>query len=153
MDQAGMLEAILHSVQSIQKGYDHLSTTVAGIEGRVNTLTSIVEVSKTPLATPAHEVPKAVLPHRGTFGDEEILSTPPLSSPTGKSQVDGVTDDEAKAPVSPRKGTPTSRIILTTYPGQAGIDPIPMNWGSGNPVERGPIVVSRGISTVRRRNG
>ena len=47
----------------------------------------------------------------------------------------------------------TSRIILTTYPGQSGIDPLPMKWGAADPTERGPVAVSRHTSTVRRRNG
>ncbi|KAL8707854.1 MAG: hypothetical protein Q9220_007208 [cf. Caloplaca sp. 1 TL-2023] len=46
----------------------------------------------------------------------------------------------------------SSRIILTTYPGQSGIDPIIMNWGHFDPSQRGPVVVSRSHSTVRRRN-
>ncbi|CAK7222414.1 Uracil-regulated protein 1 [Sporothrix bragantina] len=50
------------------------------------------------------------------------------------------------------KSTFTSRIILTTYPKQIGINPFPMNWGVRDPVERGPIVVSRAASTIRRRN-
>ncbi|KAL1900236.1 Uracil-regulated protein 1 [Sporothrix stenoceras] len=50
------------------------------------------------------------------------------------------------------KSTFTSRIILTTYPNQIGINPFPMNWGAENPEERGPIVVSRAPSTIRRRN-
>jgi hypothetical protein len=46
-----------------------------------------------------------------------------------------------------------SRIILTTYPGQAGIRPLAMNWGHADPLQRGPVVVSRNQSTIRRRNG
>ncbi|KAL8678006.1 MAG: hypothetical protein Q9186_005605 [Xanthomendoza sp. 1 TL-2023] len=45
-----------------------------------------------------------------------------------------------------------SRIILTTYPGQSGIDPIPINWGHVDPHQRGPVVVSRSQNTIRRRN-
>ncbi|CAK7563097.1 MAG: Uracil-regulated protein 1 [Sporothrix epigloea] len=46
----------------------------------------------------------------------------------------------------------SSRIVLTTYPKQIGINPFPMNWGAQDPTERGPIVVSRASSTIRRRN-
>ncbi|KAI0547286.1 GTP cyclohydrolase N terminal-domain-containing protein [Xylaria curta] len=45
----------------------------------------------------------------------------------------------------------SSRIILTTYPKQIGINPIPLNWGAPGP-ERGPVVVSRSSSTIRKRN-
>jgi hypothetical protein len=45
-----------------------------------------------------------------------------------------------------------SRVILTTYPGQVGILPIPMNWGSSDPAVRGPIVASRHSSSIKKRN-
>ena len=51
-----------------------------------------------------------------------------------------------------RKSSVTSRIILTTYPGQSGIDPLPMEWGNPDQSKRGPVVVSRHASTIRRRN-
>ncbi|EEU44602.1 uncharacterized protein NECHADRAFT_105227 [Fusarium vanettenii 77-13-4] len=59
----------------------------------------------------------------------------------------------APAPPTPsqRQGF-TSRIILTTYPKQIGIKPLPMDWGNSDPSKRGPIVVSRAASTIRRRN-
>ena len=44
------------------------------------------------------------------------------------------------------------RIILTTYPGQFGVEPIPLKWGAKNASERGPIIVSRSPSTIKRRN-
>ncbi|KAK7398003.1 Uracil-regulated protein 1 [Neonectria punicea] len=58
------------------------------------------------------------------------------------------------APSSPSGQRPgyTSRIILTTYPKQIGINPLPMDWGNSDPLKRGPIVVSRAPSTIRRRN-
>ena len=40
-----------------------------------------------------------------------------------------------------------------TYPGQAGINPLPMDWGNKDPQQRGPVVVSRSATTIRRRNG
>ncbi|KAJ4020875.1 Uracil-regulated protein 1 [Fusarium irregulare] len=65
--------------------------------------------------------------------------------------------DKLKAPAPPSEGQRqqafTSRIILTTYPKQIGINPLPMDWGNSDPVKRGPIVVSRAGSTIRRRNG
>ncbi|QUC19409.1 uncharacterized protein UV8b_03650 [Ustilaginoidea virens] len=47
----------------------------------------------------------------------------------------------------------TSRIVLTTYPKQTGISPLAMDWGNVDPLRRGPVVVSRSPSTIRRRNG
>ena len=44
-------------------------------------------------------------------------------------------------------------MAYRTYPGQSGINPLPMDWGHKDPQERGPVVVSRGQTTIRRRNG
>ncbi|CAM1505926.1 Fc.00g115630.m01.CDS01 [Cosmosporella sp. VM-42] len=44
------------------------------------------------------------------------------------------------------------RIILTTYPGQSVVDPVPLKWGAEDPQERGPILVSRSPETLKRRN-
>jgi len=70
------------------------------------------------------------------------------------------TINEQQAPIP--DGTPspsarkypafTSKIILTSYPNQPGVDPCPMSWGNPNPEERGPVVVSRHRSTIGRRN-
>ncbi|KID69802.1 GTP cyclohydrolase, partial [Metarhizium hybridum] len=56
-------------------------------------------------------------------------------------------------PISSPRSPFTSRIILTTYPKQIGIDPLRMDWGNPDPTKRGPVVVSRSPSTIRRRNG
>ncbi|KAJ5594950.1 uncharacterized protein N7459_001158 [Penicillium hispanicum] len=44
------------------------------------------------------------------------------------------------------------RIILTTYPGQSVVNPVPLKWGASDPQERGPILVSRNPTTISRRN-
>ncbi|KAI8372033.1 GTP cyclohydrolase N terminal-domain-containing protein [Choanephora cucurbitarum] len=45
-----------------------------------------------------------------------------------------------------------SRVILTTYPGQQGIKPLTLNWGANSPHERGPIVASRHVESIKKRN-
>jgi GTP cyclohydrolase II len=52
----------------------------------------------------------------------------------------------------PTAGKWPSRITLTTYPGQSGVDPAPLNWGKLDPLERGPVVVNRSASTIKHRN-
>jgi len=54
-----------------------------------------------------------------------------------------------QSPLAKRYG---SRIILTTYPGQSVVDPIPLNWGEADPVARGPVLVSRSGDTLKKRN-
>ncbi|KAF7559203.1 hypothetical protein G7046_g4962 [Stylonectria norvegica] len=44
------------------------------------------------------------------------------------------------------------RIILTTYPGQSVVDPVPLRWGEPDPQNRGPILVSRSPETLKKRN-
>ena len=41
---------------------------------------------------------------------------------------------------------------LTTYPGQSGVDPVPLTWGAPDAKSRGPIVVSRSGPLLKRRN-
>jgi hypothetical protein len=41
---------------------------------------------------------------------------------------------------------------LTTYPGQVGINPIPLNWGNMDPDVRGPILASRNPDSLIMRN-
>lgn len=43
--------------------------------------------------------------------------------------------------------------VCSTYPGQSGINPLPMDWGNADPQKRGPVVVTRSQTTIRRRNG
>lgn len=47
------------------------------------------------------------------------------------------------------KGNSTylDRVILTTYPGQAGVHPLPLVWGALNSRERGPVLASRLVCT------
>jgi hypothetical protein len=80
----------------------------------------------------------------------------------------GSSDEEEdlspKSSASPRKASLTSpqspagpslyaqRVILTTYPGQVGVTPLPMVWGHPDPEKRGPIVASRNPSSIKKRN-
>ncbi|KAI0446616.1 GTP cyclohydrolase N terminal-domain-containing protein [Xylaria telfairii] len=59
--------------------------------------------------------------------------------------------ESSSAKTQAEKAGFSSRIILTTYPKQIGINPVPLNWGAPGP-ERGPVVVSRSSSTIRKRN-
>lgn len=51
-------------------------------------------------------------------------------------------------------GMPSSeRLVLTTYPNQVGINPIPLSWGASTPAARGPILASRVTpANLKRRN-
>ncbi|PLN80041.1 uracil-regulated protein 1 [Aspergillus taichungensis] len=61
---------------------------------------------------------------------------------------DNANSDGSGAPASARG----QRIILTTYPGQSVVDPVPLTWGAADPQERGPVLVSRATKSITRRN-
>lgn len=42
-------------------------------------------------------------------------------------------------------------VILSTYPGQAGIKPVPLKWYAQDPKERGPVIASRHPKRYARR--
>ncbi|KAL2868135.1 GTP cyclohydrolase N terminal-domain-containing protein [Aspergillus lucknowensis] len=46
----------------------------------------------------------------------------------------------------------SKHIVLTTYPGQSGIDPVPLEWGAPDARSRGPVIVSRSGASLKRRN-
>ncbi|KAJ3111649.1 hypothetical protein HDU96_005485 [Phlyctochytrium bullatum] len=78
---------------------------------------------------------KSPMPQAGSFGSG-ILSVSPHARSVSSSL----------APLY------NHRIVLTTYPGQVGINPIPLNWGHPDPEIRGPIVASRNPSSIKVRN-
>ena len=132
-DTTELLAQLLQAVGTIQSDQKALAAAVDAINGRVNTLAGVKELKDA--ARPLSPSPAKVVPTQSPSTEERA---PP---------------SEVAAPGSSVAKKSTSRIILTTYPGQSGIDPIIMNWGEKDPAKRGPVVVGRGPSTVRRRNG
>lgn len=127
-----LLQQLLKAVSTISHDQKALAAAVDAINGRVSALADVKEIknaAKTPAPT------KTAVPEPPS--KDEL--TPPSEVSVPGSGV--------------HKRPATSRIILTTYPGQSGIDPIIMNWGEKDPAKRGPVVVGRGAHTVRRRNG
>lgn len=136
-----LLTEILSTLQSIQSDYRQLSTAVDTIEGRVNILAEIKQI---------HDAA-----NNGQHSVNETITSKNSEDDSGSGQTSPKTDSSAKPPFTGRHSgsANSSRIILTTYPGQSGIDPLGMNWGNLDPVQRGPVVVSRSQSTLGRRNG
>jgi hypothetical protein len=132
-------EAVLSEILSTLK---HMQTDHAQLAASVESLSSRVDTQSTMAALRSQ--------HRGSVRDSPSIDPLELA----KSAHSPPTDSPLRAPPSPttRRPSTTSRIILTTYPGQSGIDPIPLQWGAGDPAKRGPVVVSRLQHTIRRRN-
>jgi hypothetical protein len=133
-----VLSEILSTLKRMQVDHASLAANVESLSSRVETQSTLSALRSQP---------------RGSIRDSPSLdpmelgkaaSSPPTDSPFSS----------AKPPPSPtaRRSSVTSRIILTTYPGQSGIDPIPLEWGHPDPAKRGPVIVSRLQHTIRRRN-
>lgn len=128
------LHEILAAVKSFKQDHDELAAAVDKIHGRVNDLSM------------AQQVANSTQPHVQTRPAEPLQ---PITPP-----VRHATPAIATSQSPPRANLPrlTSKIILTSYPGQAGVDPLPMKWGA-DPKTRGPVVVARTANTIGRRNG
>ena len=126
-----------------------LTESVEAIHNEVRALSGRQNDPGTPVTTsPIHglDVTNTITTSRPLVGAsfaQGVNSSVPTRTETSR--------DHTQSP--PSRSSLTSRIILTTYPGQAGISPLPMNWGHSDPLQRGPVVVSRAQSTIRRRNG
>ena len=145
-----VLQEILASLRSLQQENAQLAATVDAISGRVNVLAGVKQAQEGA---------------NGTNGISSVIDDKPLPKPAAISETDlsGLSPGASPSlngqqPTSPppgadRRGSITSKIILTSYPGQAGVDPLPMSWGAKDPKQRGPVVVSRNPNTIRKRNG
>lgn len=134
----GALQQILASIQILQEQYTELVSSVDAINGRVNVLAGVKQMQNGVNGSSTTRKPTKV--------EEAAVS------------LDANDALVAKSPGSPdltgrRTSMSSSKIILTSYPGQSGVDPIPLHWGHADPAVRGPVVVTRSASTIRRRNG
>ena len=157
-DQREILKQILSTVQSVQADYQNLSTAVASVQRQVNNLSEIKRVHNTIGNHPSQTSSASTQP--SLTGNQWVASDPEHSPNVQVSSLDSRSAGHSEArsggeSLYGRKNsaTATSRIILTTYPGQSGIAPLVMNWGHPDALTRGPVVVSRNQSTIRRRNG
>ncbi|KAI1852369.1 hypothetical protein JX266_002547 [Neoarthrinium moseri] len=135
-DSANMA-AVFQALRSIQDNQSVLTDGLASVTKRLDQL------------SPESSVVAAARKNSTSGGVG--LSSSPIPAPTSPTASPGPAEKETAA-VQAQKSGFTSRIILTTYPKQIGIDPLPLNWGAAEPTERGPVVVSRSSSTIGKRN-
>ena len=144
-----VLRQVQATLQTMQQDYKALSAVVETINGRVNILSGIKEIQAVAVQKRDHsQLLETALPSVQASSEEigTTLETTSLANTLGSPKEVSITNAISRP-------NPTSRIILTTYPGQSGIDPLKMHWGHADPMQRGPVVVSRNHSTIRRRNG
>ena len=136
------LEQIQATLRDMQKEYQSITRAIETITGRVNVLSGVKEMQDSVASPKTVPVPAGV----------EALAPVSISDlPVPSDKVDE--EEHATSVYRPRQSSLTSRIILTTYPSQTGIEPVQMKWGAKDYATRGPVVVSHNKSTVRRRNG
>ena len=145
-----LLEQIQATLADLKNDYNSLAASVDGINSRVNVLAEVKEIKDAVTSPPFQDHSSAI--GRGNADVNQPQTVNPVHASSADEQTSHSTLSSSEA-IGPRRGSLTSRIILTTYPGQAGIEPLPMHWGHINPDIRGPVAVSRNPSTVRRRNG
>lgn len=116
-DMAAMLKEILSSVRSLKQENAQLSASVDAINGRVNTLAGIKQIQDGVAHDATLRSPKTAAPSKDIDNASE--------------SQDAIDESQSASPPTERRPstTSTSKIILTSYPGQAGVDPIPLNWG------------------------
>lgn len=145
-----LLKEILEGLKSLRQENSQLASSVDAINGRVNMLAEIKQIKDGAKEQPSNGTSIA----SGLVGKaKEAVAA------VSEKSVEAVSKQYEESPAAvdavPRRASvsKTSKIILTSYPGQAGVDPLPMDWGHKNPAVRGPVVVSRHANTIRRRNG
>ena len=141
----GSLTEIHKALLSIQQDYRQIAGTLEAIHAKVDIIGGIKQVRNSPVMDLTQVINHSIQPEAEEHQDRQ-------ASIVGFDSTD-INAIRIKSSTSARNSSASSRIILTTYPGQAGIDPIPMNWGHPDLKLRGPVVVSRSQSTIRRRNG
>jgi hypothetical protein len=141
-----LLKEILESMNALRKENSQLATAIDTINGRVNMLAGVKAVQDEAAngASSSNGVPPAE-----KAKEAEAAKTVEAVS----QQYEAPPANAVEAPPRRASVSKTQKIILTSYPGQAGVDPLPMDWGHKDPAVRGPVVVSRHPNTIRRRNG
>jgi hypothetical protein len=135
-----IFKELLEGMNALRKENAQLATAVEVINGRVNMLAGIKQL-------------------KDEATNEAVDADDKAKEAESEKTVEAVSQQYDEAPAqldaAPRRTSvsKTSKIILTSYPGQSGVDPLPMEWGHKNPAIRGPVVVSRHPNTIRRRNG
>ncbi|KAF2086898.1 GTP cyclohydrolase II [Saccharata proteae CBS 121410] len=141
-DVSGLLTEILNEVKGLKSEHVQLSSAVDAINGRVNMLAGVKEINQLAAAAP---------PNGSASTSAAAAESKPAEDVVAVSEQYDAPPAAAEQP-SRASVNFSSKIILTSYPGQAGVDPLPMNWGHQDYKQRGPIVVSRHPNTIRRRN-
>ncbi|KAK0354438.1 putative GTP cyclohydrolase [Friedmanniomyces endolithicus] len=158
-DTAALLQEILASVKSLKLDQTQLADTVEAINGRVNILAGVKQ-SRDGIVHDA-AVPSPKIPPMAASPNLQPMASSPRMIPKGHhpresvhsidgsgTQANGTS--QSTSPPPRQSSNAHSKIVITTHPEQA--DPLPNHWGNADATKRGPVVVARSPSTIRRRN-
>lgn len=139
------MDDIRDALKAISQGQTQLLSAMDAVSQRVSQLEKGQGQDETENGAPGRSTTPLVAGYS---------KTPPLLPADAGSQSPSTTSPLllATSPPADAQSGFSSRIILTTYPKQIGIKPLPMDWGNPDPMKRGPVTVLRTASTVRRRN-
>ncbi|KAM0789681.1 hypothetical protein ACM66B_006543 [Microbotryomycetes sp. NB124-2] len=150
--------SLLAQAMTAQGGTDQLLSAILseiqGLKTHQQVLESKIEqLTVGPTSPPVHALASAStsLTNLPTLSSLESATSPPAQSFLSSRHAPEIPPSpsiKAKTDSSPY----SQRVILTTYPGQVGIHPIPLKWGAKTPEQRGPVVASRHQSTIKVRN-
>lgn len=146
-DLKTLLNEILESVKTLKQGHAQISSTVDGIQGKVNVLSQLKQVTDPP-ASLSHASTSSAPSHSGRNDTDHVLRSDEATDPRSST-----TSTPVASNMSARRPSLSSKITLTSYPGQAGVDPVQLRWGHSDPALRGPVIVARSSGTIGRRNG
>lgn len=159
-EQSVLLHQVLEALKDLKQEHEVLSATVNAINGRiVNMNTAGLKDVQDILPYGDGTMGSQLIPDRtrpSARSNKELNHSPAIPASPSLSLMDGNSNHPAQSTTNTcgaSRSSSTSRIVLTTYPGQSGIDPLPMSWGHKDSMRRGPVVVSRSHGTIRRRNG
>jgi hypothetical protein len=136
-DTMAMLQEILSSVRSLKQEHSELSASVDAINGRVNTLAGIKQIQD----GVAHD---ATLTAPKSYVTDRVVPSNDADKDVNADQTEATSPPPERRPST----TSTSKIILTSYPGQAGVDPIPLKWGKCKQPLRGQMNQDRLLPTL-----
>ncbi|KAK4143767.1 GTP cyclohydrolase N terminal-domain-containing protein [Dichotomopilus funicola] len=142
---ASGLEDVKEALKVITLGQSKLLSAVETVSQRVAELEKTQEENrKRPGNANTDDVKRTLTPLAGGYTPSPA-SVLPAEAGTQSPPVPSMASPELKSSFS-------SRVVLTTYPKQIGINPLPLEWGAADPLQRGPVAVSRAPSTIGKRN-
>jgi hypothetical protein len=140
---ASGLEDVKEALKAISQGQTQLLAAVGSISQRVGDLEKSRDEDHRPPSSGSNGVGRTATPLIGGFTPAPSTLLPAEAGTQTPSPTLASSDS---------KSSFSSRVVLTTYPKQIGIKPLPMEWGAADPLQRGPVTVSRAPSTIGKRN-